>query len=443
MNAVSLQKQLVLRLLIVVTTLWVIGLLLATMQLNKELNKTFDSALQETAERILPLALVEIFNRDDSKLLQQLPALSEHEERISYQVRDAANQLVLQSHTADEHDFSLALKNGFDSQNEYRIYTVSAMQGAYFIQVAEPLSQRREAVLHTLLIMTIPLLILLPLCLLMAVFLVRQVINPVKQYGQQLAFRGAGDLTPIISDNIPFEIEPMTQAVNQLMLRLQSALEAERQFTANAAHELRTPLATLMAQTQRLEKTLSEDAAREKVGQLAGTLNHLINLSDKLLQLAKADSGGLLSDTPQDLSTLLALIIDEYTRSGNQNIYLTLPDNEAMSRIDADAFAILVRNLIENALKHGDANSPIHVQLNDKGELRVINACEALSAQQLSYLHERFFRASNNTKGSGLGLAIVDALIKGIGGKMALLSPANNSLRGFEVVVYIPIQTRH
>ena len=71
---------------------------------NEELNKTFDSALQETAERILPLALVEIYNREESKLLQQLPALGAHKERLTYQVRNAANQVLLQSHTAQQHD---------------------------------------------------------------------------------------------------------------------------------------------------------------------------------------------------------------------------------------------------------------------------------------------------------------------------------------------------
>ncbi len=177
MKSISLQKQLILRLLLLVTCLWLLGLFLAGVQLKRELNKTFDSALQETAERILPLALVEIFNREEAKLLQQLPALSAHEERLTYQVRNADGEVLLQSHTARQKSFSTPLRNGFDSQDGYRIYTVSAIQSTYFIQVAEPLTKRRDAVLNTLLIMAMPLLLLLPLCLLMAVFLVRQVIS--------------------------------------------------------------------------------------------------------------------------------------------------------------------------------------------------------------------------------------------------------------------------
>jgi two-component system OmpR family sensor kinase len=440
MKPISLQKQLVLRLLVVVTCLWVIGLSIATIQLHKELNKTFDSALQETAERILPLALVEIYNREESKLLQHLPPLGAHKERLTYQVRNASNQVLLQSHTAQQHKVSIALRDGFESQDGFRIFTVSAVQGAYFIQVAEPLSHRQEAVLHTLLIMTIPLLVLLPMCLLMAVFLVRQVINPIKQYGKQLALRGAGDLTPIVPEHLPLELEPMTQAVNQLMLRVQTALKTERHFTANAAHELRTPLATMMAQTQRLEKTSSDEASRLKAGQLVITLNHLVSLSDKLLQLAKADSSGLLTDKPQNLSALLVLIVEEYLRSGRLNISLQLPEQALMACIDADAFYILSKNLIENAVKHGDANEPIHIQLSDKGELRAVNACDSLSAEQLKRLHERFFRASSSTSGSGLGLAIVEALVKGIGGQLTFLSPASDSTRGFEAVIQLPIQ---
>lgn len=441
MKSISLQKQLILRLLILVTCLWLLGLFLAGVQLKKELNKTFDSALQETAERILPLALVEIFNREDTKLLQQLPALSAHEERLTYQVRNAEGQVLLQSHTARQNSFSIPLREGFVSQDGYRIFTVSAVQGRYFIQVAEPLDKRREAVLHTLLNLAMPLLLLLPLCLLMAGFLVRQVIRPVRQYGTQLAQRGAGDLTPVTPGNLPHELEPMRQAVNQLMRRLQTVLEAERHFTANAAHELRTPLATLMAQTQRLERTLSDEASRLKAGQLVITLNHLVNLSDKLLQLAKADSSGLLTDTPQDLSQLLSLIADEYQRSGVQNLQLQLPEQAIKACFDADAFSILVKNLIENAIKHGEANSRIAVQLSRKGELRVVNACEPLSPEQLKRLHERFFRASVTTPGSGLGLAIVDALVKGMGGQVQLVSPASDSDRGFEAIVQLPIQS--
>lgn len=441
MKSISLQKQLVLRLLILVTCLWLLGLSLAGIQLTKELSSSFDSALQETAERILPLALVEIFNREETKLLQQLPALSAHEERLSYQVRNASGQVLLQSHTARQKKISVSLRDGFENQDDYRVFTVSAVQGTYFIQVAEALSNRREAVFNTLLSMAFPLLLLLPLCLLIAVFLVRQVIRPVKQYGMQLAQRGASDLTPIIPENLPHELEPMTQAVDQLMFRLQAALEAERHFTANAAHELRTPLATLMAQTQRLGKTLSDEVSRVKVDKLVITLNQLVNLSDKLLQLAKADSSGMLTSTPQDLSGLLSLIVDEYQRSGGIDIQLQLPRQVIKACIDADAFSILVKNLIENAIKHGDMNSTIQVGLNLKGTLRVVNACEPLTSEQQKRLHERFYRASKNTQGSGLGLAIVDALVKSMEGRIELLSPASGSDRGFEVVIELPIQS--
>ncbi|WP_205620338.1 ATP-binding protein [Arsukibacterium perlucidum] len=433
-----MQKKLIIRLLIVVTGLWLVGLFFAGFQLKQELNNTFDSTLQETAERILPLALVEIFNREESKLLQLLPALNPHDERITYQVRNAAGQVLLQSHAARLKTFNLPLRNGFESQDDYRIFTVSAIQGTYFLQVAEPLSHRRAAVLHTMLIMTIPLLLLLPLCLLVAIFLVRQVIKPVRQYGIELDQRGAADLTPVAPKTLPHELEPITKAVNQLLLRLQVALDTERYFTANAAHELRTPLATMKAQTQRLAKTLTDEASRLKVAQLATTLDHLINLSDKLLQLAKADSGGLLTATPQDLNALLRLIVAEYQWTGRQNVQLQLPQQPVRACLDPDAFSILVKNLLENAIKHGDRDSPIYVQLKADGELRIINNCNPLSKEQLLQLPERFFRASENTSGSGLGLAIVVALVKGIGGHLQLLSPVSGSESGFEVIIKLP-----
>lgn len=116
----------------------------------------------------------------------------------------------------------------------------------------------------------------------------------------------------------------MADAVNHLLERLRKALEAERSFTANSAHELRTPLAATLAQIQRLRREAPEGPLRVRAAKIEHALRELARLSEKLMQLAKAEGGGLLSEAPQDLIPLLAHGVDEWNRSSGQRIRLQL-----------------------------------------------------------------------------------------------------------------------
>ena len=108
--------------------------------------------------------------------------------------------------------------------------------------------------------------------------------------------------------NLPSEIAPIADAVDRLIARLRQALEAERSFTGNSAHELRTPIAAALAQTQRLLAEMPDNAIRERARTVELALRELSRLSEKLLQLAKAEGGGLLVETPQNLAEVLRFV---------------------------------------------------------------------------------------------------------------------------------------
>lgn len=432
----SLQKRLGLGLTLGMTLLWLGATVCAWLVVQHELDEAFDSALEETAQRILPLAVLEISNREAPREAQHVATLKMHKEYLTYLVRDAKGEILMQSHDANPKIFNKQPSEGFSTTKKYRLYGASALRETLFIEIAEPLGHRREAAREALFALLLPLLALIPISLLGTWLFVRISLRSVLAYRHAVEARGAGNLSPINVARLPAEIDPLADAVNHLLERLRKALEAERSFTANSAHELRTPLATTLAQIQRLRHEAPEGPLRLRAEKIENSLRELARLSEKLMQLAKAEGGGLLSEVPQDLIPLLAHVVDEWNHSSGQRIELRLPSQASVySAIDPDAFGILLRNLIENALKYGAADQPIEVSLTDQALLRVVNGGRAVPEPVLQQLTERFVRGHSEVSGSGLGLAIAKTIVQGIGASMTLASPATGREEGFEVNV--------
>ncbi|WP_339502081.1 HAMP domain-containing sensor histidine kinase [Pseudomonas silesiensis] len=436
----SLQKRLGLGLTLGMTLLWLGATVGAWLVVQHELNESFDSALEETAQRILPLAVLEISNREEPSEAQHVATLKMHKEYLTYLVRDAQGQILMQSHDANPKIFNQQPAEGFSTTKKYRLYGASALRETVFIEIAEPLEHRREAAREALLALLLPLLALIPISLLGTWLFVRISLRSVLAYRRAVEARGVGDLSPISGARLPAEIAPLAEAVNHLLERLRKALESERSFTANSAHELRTPLAATLAQIQRLHHEAPEGPLRVRAAKIENALRDLARLSEKLMQLAKAEGGGLLSETPQDLIPLLAHGVDEWNQRSGQRIALQLPNQACVySTIDPDAFGILLRNLIENALKYGATDQPIEVSLTEQAQLRVINGGPAVPAPVLQHLTERFVRGHSEISGSGLGLAITKTIVQGVNARMNLVSPATGRRDGFEVCVWLPL----
>ncbi len=431
-NRTSLQKRLSVGLTLGVSLLWLLGVTASGLVAQHEMNEVFDSALQETAQRILPLAVTDILNRENGTGNQTAPALKDHDEYLTYLVRDRQGNLLLQSHDADPGVFRKRPEEGFSNTTTHRIYGASAVSDTIYIEVAEPLAHRREAALEAGLALLMPLIFLIPVSLLGVWWIVRLSLREVVEFRQSIEARGAGDLSPVEGDWLPTEFEPIAVAVNRLLERLQRTLETERSFTANSAHELRTPLATALAKVQRLKTQLQNDQLRNNVGEIEEALRSLSLLSGKLLELAKAEGGGAISQTQHNLVPILAMIVADFESQASGRINLTLPEREVNSFLDPDAFAILVRNLIENALRHGSRQQPVEVSMADDGRLRVCNGGDVVPPEQLALLRNRFARGRTDATGSGLGLAIADAIATGAGMTLHLRSPATGRQDGFE-----------
>lgn len=427
----SLRRDLALGLSLGLTLVWLLAMAVGGSIMSEEMDEVFDSALQETAERILPLAVVDDLNTVEAVAARRMTRVGSHREYLSYVLRGPDGAIVLYSHDAELETFAGTPVLGFRTTASHRIYASTAVSGSYMIEVAEPLANRREAIVETLWALLLPLLLLLPFSLLFIAWLTRRSLRPVKALSSEVQGRDASDLSPLVTPGLQAELVPIRDAVNRLMARLRRTLEAERSFTANAAHELRTPVAASLAHAQRLISEAPDGPLRDRAQTVEAELHRLARLAEKLLQLSRAEGGGILSETPQDLVPILVMVAEDFDPA---RLDLVLPA-EAPSRLDADAFAILARNLIENALTHGDPAAPVSVTLSEAGALRVGNAGPVVPPDTLARLTTRFERAGSRAKGSGLGLAIASSIAQGAGMQLRLSSPAPGQRGGFEAAL--------
>ncbi len=426
----SIQSRAALAIGLLVTLLWLVAAGLTARVLRDEMNEVFDSALEETAQRILPLAVSDVLGRETEGVAQRVAPIRSHEEYFTYVVRDAAGRILLQSHQADPADFPPYAGPGFSQTATHRIYSDAALQGSIIISVAEPLNHRAEVAQEAQTSLALPLLIVIPLGLVGIVWLVRQSFRPLRRFTLGLSRRGARDLSAVDVADLPAEIRPMGETLNGVLHRLHAAFEAERSFAANAAHELRTPLAGAIAQAQRLRQETADPVAADRAAQIEATLKRLTRLSERLMQLARAEGGRLRLDAASDLRPILRLLVDDAQRNGAQ-LELTLPETAVMSDLDPDVFGILFRNLVENAVRHGTPGQPILICLNAKGQFCVTNDCDPIPPDLLARLETRFARAPGAGEGSGIGLAIVRTIATRAKADLTLQSPIPGQARGF------------
>ncbi len=434
----SLRRRLAIGLALGVAVLWLVGAAVAGLLLQHEIEEVSDSALQEVAQRILPLAYSELLSRDADGGPQRMPPVGPHREYISYVVRDANGKELLQSSDADRAKIPRGLSPGFHTTDHLRTYTETAVQGTILVTAAENIGHRKAALMRSIRALLVPLAALVPIAIGVAWLAVRLAFGPVVAFRAALEERDRGNLTPVDATGLPDELTPVAAAVNALIGRLRGALEAERSFTANSAHELRTPVAAALAQTQRLVAELPDDARRERAQAIENALRRLARLSEKLLQLAKAEGGGLITTAPSPLGPVLALVVDEVGRQpgARGRIELSIAPDDMPSDLDPDAFAILSRNLIENAVRHGDPDTPVKVALSS-GFLEVENRGPVVPAERLAELTRPFERGPTDAEGSGLGLAIASAIGRGAGLTLEFASPVPGTEDGFQARVML------
>jgi two-component system OmpR family sensor kinase len=428
--------------------MWLLAAFTAAVVVRRELNEVFDSVLQETAQRLL----ANVLRNDGARLAalgpQDAPILEPavpHEEYITYRVFSAAGQLLLRSHGASAEAPVPPPAPGFAARGRRHSYTEPSVDGRYLLTIEEPDDHRGHAIRATLGELLAPLAGLVLAALLLIPRVVRRGFVPMSRLKAEIRRRGGSNLAPIGDLALPAELRPMRDDMNLLLRRLRQALEAERRFTANAAHELRTPLAGALGQGQLLLARLPPgDPARAQAEAMIDGLRRLTRRVEKLLQMARAEAGVALRLEPIDLLVPLHLVVEEVAGRPGVGDRLRLDDGGLDHMIvmgDLDALAIVLRNLIENAVLHGAPDQPIDVGVTAEGRVRVTNGGPAVPPDHLATLAQRFVShdAGGSGSGTGLGLSIVQAIVEQVGGRLSLQSPASGRDDGFQATLWLPL----
>lgn len=436
-------RRLMLWLTCATVVFWLVGAGVAHLVMREEFDEVYDGELMEMAERLMPLVASSLRKRGDTDPPSSMDIGDTGAgDYLTYQARDGAGRVLLRSHDAQDDAFDAPLKRGFHDVPGYRIYTEEAAGGTLFLQVADRLENRAEAAREAALSLLVPLIFLVPLNMLIVWLVVRRSLSPVDRVRAEIGARDGGNLSPVPTGGLPDELAAIAGSVNRLFDRLRKALDAERSFASNSAHELRTPIAGALAQTQRLIAELPEGGPRGRALQVEANLSALSRLSEKLLQLARAESGIGLAVEPADIMSTLDLVVEDFERKpefAGRLRHADFSEAKPLARsVDVDALGIVLRNLIENALVHGDDSAPVEISVRNDGTIAITNGGAVVPVDDLPHLGERFRRGPSAADGSGLGLAISTMLVRQMGGTLTFASPAAGRTNGFEVLLQLP-----
>lgn len=297
---------------------------------------------------------------------------------------------------------------------------------------------RRDKEAHEIASKTVqPLFIALPLLLLFVFAAVRHGLRPLEGMAHEVATRNFDHLAPLALPTVPHEARPLAEAIDRLLARLATARDNERRFTADAAHELRTPLAAIRVQAQVARMSTDQEQRERALVNVMSGLERSTRLVEQLLGLARLDP---LARLPQpetiNLGELLkTMVLELQDVHPLAELTAEVSGSDTALKGDTELLRVAVRNLVDNAVRYGGGKIVVFVRRTDEALwLGVADGGSGVAAHELERLRERFYRSVSvqTLSGSGLGLAIVERIAELHG---ATLTLANRPAGGFEAAL--------
>lgn len=422
--------------------LWSVAAAWMLYDLRAEMMRSLDQRLAASAQMV-------------AGLLVQLPQSSQPDtgnpitaqrlgipDGLTCQVSSLRGEVIARSHPELAEPLD-AQQTGFRDQViegvKWRSYTVE--QHGMRITTADRLDERRELQSAVLLAAALPVGVALLGTLLLLWFGVRKGLQPLSDMAQALVGRGPQSLQPLQLDPLPSELKPLQDSQNQLFERIAHALERERRFTGDAAHELRSPLTAIKVHLQVAGMTSGAESAHALAQAEKGT-NRLQGILEQLLLLARVEGRQSFDEGTQVTALEVARLAMQDAAGSAEGVVLQATSNLSAQplRVPPALATIALRNVLDNALRHTAEGTAVELGISSEGDwvqFRIRDHGHPLPAGTMDMLARRFWRQSTG-EGSGLGLAIVEAIVRHVGGQLGFHSQAD----GLLVILTLPLQER-
>lgn len=396
-----------------------------------EIEEVYDAQLIHAAKVLRQLTIHEFGEHEDDSI-DLIPETADlgykYEQNIAFRIWHAGAPMSRSNNAVSFGD--LEAPPGLSEQNvdgeKWRFFVYVDSDSGITVETSERYEIRYELVQYLLLGLLLPASLFIPAVLILVWYGTSRGLRPLAALSRDVDTRDSNDLSSIRTERTPREIDPLVNALNRLLARLKEALDRERDFTDNAAHELRTPLAAIKTQAQALRRRVeSLPQARDSLTNLLTSIDRASHLVDKLLSFSRLQKDRRAS-VPVDASSLLAEVVGELAADAcdrDQTLSLNAEPNISTMG-DRDALRILARNLVENAIKYTPDGGAITVSARVTGEsveILVEDNGPGIPDAEKQRALRRFHRVgSSESTGSGLGLAIVKWIADHHGGTLEL-----------------------
>lgn len=416
----SLRARLLLLLIGSLVLAWGAMLAVGYDEVREEIHELADARLQQGARTLLAVDLKRLARLAQAGARDRAGGHGDGDQvqPLAFQVWSVDQRLLLASPDAPAARFDSG--DGYATRaidaRAWRSYSLLDAHHGYRVTVLEPLALRDRPVHEVAWRMGRVALWALPLLGVLVWLSVARGLAPLARLARAVGSRDAGNLASIDARRVPAEVAALVAALNGLLARLRDSLERERTFTADAAHELRTPLAAIRVQAEVALNTDDAVTRRQAMMQVIAGVDRSTHLARQLLTLARLEQDDALPRQAVDLGALAAEVLA--LRAGAADARAIDVDLQVepgcVVRGDPGTLRILIDNLVDNAIKYGGSGGHIAVAVRrraDAWQLTVADDGAGVAAAEWPRLRDRFYRgAERGAPGSGLGLSIVERI---------------------------------
>ncbi len=415
--------------------IWIATATMSYRESLHEIEEVFDAQLVQSAKALLVLSQHELYEQlafdaaSPDEVRQRvhdtvLDTSHDYEQNVAFQLWINNTKLAARSASAPDVPMS-GVASGFSNREIYgatwRVYAIADPEKPLTVHVGERIDARHELAVSISAQFLAAVALALPFLAALIWFGVGRALKPLRDIAHETTLRGVDRLDPINTAQVPQEALPLVDALNKLFMRVKSSVENERRFTADAAHELRTPLAAIKTQAQVALYSVQAPEHQQALRQVVAGVDRATHLVEQLLTLARLDPESpktkQLTLQETDMCAVIQGVVADLAPQAMANSVDLGVGEQCSGKVkgNAELIAVLARNLVLNAIRYTPPGGTVDVTVADNPDgikLSVADSGPGIPPEDRDKVFQRFYRrlSTNTVPGSGLGLSIVQRI---------------------------------